>query len=117
MFSLYHFVPGGTNVFIVTLCALRPKRLETCDPSGVRYGDFGGNLCRLAITNVFNCTIVRLAITNVFIVTLCALRNKMLETCDPEGVRCGILGEICAPCDNKCFHCNILSLAEQMFSL
>ena len=34
---------------------------------------------------------------NVFIVPLCALRNKMLETCDPEGVRCGILGEFLPP--------------------
>ena len=69
--------------------------------------------------------ILRLAITNVFIVTFCALRNKMLEACDsmesvffyfltPEGshVYCHF-----APCDNKCFHCTILSLAEQMFSL
>jgi hypothetical protein len=38
MFLLYHFVPGGTNGFIVTLCALRPKMLETCDPAGVRCG-------------------------------------------------------------------------------
>ncbi len=65
MFSLYHFVPGGTNVFIVTLCALRNKMLETCDPEGVRCG-----ICA-------HCG------TNVFIVPLCALRPKMLETCDP----------------------------------
>ena len=38
MFLLYHFVPGGTNVFIVTLCALRPKMLETCDPEGSGVG-------------------------------------------------------------------------------
>ena len=41
MFSLYHCVPGGINVFIVTLCALRPKMLETCDPEGVRCGILG----------------------------------------------------------------------------
>ena len=34
MFSLYHCAPCGTNVFIVTLWALRPKKLETCDPKG-----------------------------------------------------------------------------------
>ena len=41
MFLLYHCVPCGTNVFIVPLCALRPKMLETCDPEGVRYGILG----------------------------------------------------------------------------
>ena len=45
----------------------------------------------------FHCTIVRLAEQHVFIVTLCALRPKMLETCDPEGVRCGILGQFVPP--------------------
>jgi len=49
-----------TNVFIVPLCALRPKMLETCDPKGSGVG-FWGNLCRLAVINVF-------------IVPLCALR-------------------------------------------
>ena len=39
--SLYPLVPGGTNVFIVPLCALRPKMLETCDPEGVRCGILG----------------------------------------------------------------------------
>ena len=39
--SLYPLVPGGTNVFIVPLCALRPKMLETCDPEGVRRGILG----------------------------------------------------------------------------
>ena len=53
----------GLNIFIVTLCALRNKW--------------------------FHCNIVRLAEQHVFIVTLCALRPKMLETCDPAGVRCG----------------------------
>ena len=41
MFSLYHCAPCGTNGFIVTLCALRPKMLETCDPEGVRCGILG----------------------------------------------------------------------------
>ncbi len=38
MFSLYHCAPCGTNGFIVTLCALRPKMLETCDPEGSGVG-------------------------------------------------------------------------------
>ena len=31
------------------------------------------------------------------IVPLCALRPKMLETCDPKGVRRGILGKFVPP--------------------
>ena len=58
----------------------------------------------------FHFAIVRLAITNVFILPLCALRNKMLETCDPAGVRCGILGEFVPP-GAKCFHCTIVRLS------
>ena len=41
MFLLYHCVPCGTNVFIVPLCTLRPKMLETFDPEGVRCGILG----------------------------------------------------------------------------
>jgi hypothetical protein len=100
MFLLYHFVPCGTNVFIVPLCALRNKKLETCDPEGVRCG-----ICA-------HCG------TNVFIVPLCALRPKMLETCDPwdrfflfpdpGGVT--RLLPLCA-LRNKCFYCTIVGLA------
>jgi len=53
--------------------------------------------------------------TNVFIVTLCALRPKKLETCDPKGSGMGILGEFVPP-GAKYFH-TIVRLAEQMFSL
>jgi hypothetical protein len=70
MFLLYFFVPSGTNVFIVPWCALRPKMLETCDPSGV--GLFIAILC--------------LAEQMFLLCHLCALRNK-------------------------CFHCAMVRLA------
>jgi hypothetical protein len=35
---------------------------------------FWGNLCRLAVINVFIVPLCRLAVINVFIVPLCALR-------------------------------------------
>jgi len=41
MFLLYHLCLAIINVFIVPLCALRPKMLETCDPEVVRYGILG----------------------------------------------------------------------------
>ena len=73
--------------------ALRPKKLETCDPAGVRCGILGefvppGAKC-------FHFAIVRLAVINVFIVPLCALRPKKLETCDPKGSGLGFWGNLC----------------------
>jgi hypothetical protein len=49
MFSLYLLCLAITNVFIVLLYALRPKMLETCDPSGVGLfcPDPGGVTCLL----------------------------------------------------------------------
>ena len=68
---LYHLVPGGTKCFIVPFGPWRHK--------------------------MFHCTIWSLAAQNVFIVPFGPWRHKMLETCDPEGVRCGILGKFVPP--------------------
>ena len=76
MFLLYHFVPGGTNVFIVPLCALRNK--------------------------CFHCTIVRLAIINVFIVPFVPCDNKCFYctiVCLAEQM---FSLYHCAPCGLKC---------------
>ena len=63
--SIAIFVPGGTNVFIVPLCALR-------------YKWFHCNIVRLAeqMFLLYHCAPGG---TNIFIVPLCALRNNMFS--------------------------------------